>query len=75
MWADVGFCVEPRIRVVVLSYGQKLEHELEEEILKLNLNCLWKLSEVINVSSLDRFIHPWLYVKLCEKDNLSMTIF
>jgi len=36
-----------------------------------------KLEECCNqhVSSLDRFIHPWVYVKLCEKDNLFMTMF
>ena len=59
---------------MVLSYGQKLEHELEEEILKMNMNCLWKLSEVINVSSLVSS-HPWVYVNLCEKDILFMTLF
>ena len=36
---------------------------------------LAKESIINNVSSLDRFIHPWVYVKLYEKDNLFMTMF
>jgi len=45
--------------MLVLSYGQKLKHELEGEMLNLNMSCLWKLPKVVMVSSIDSFPYLW----------------
>ena len=49
------------MELLVLSYGQKLKHELEGEMFNLNMSCLWKLPKVLVVSSLVSS-HPWVYV-------------